>query len=242
MKRKMICLLMLCLLLVTMVMPASAEDYTGKDDWSVTFDGKDVVSTFDSKAIDEAIYGLQPGDSMTIAIALHNTSGKKVDWYMTNEVLASLEDSQSVANGGSYTYYLTYMNSQNKETVLYSSDAVGGENQSGIVEGLHQATDSLKEYFLLEEMTNNGEGKITLKVALDGETQGNAYQDTLAKLQMNFAVEVRDQTQNPPPVYTGDNRSLLPYAIIGGCCGVVLLVLAFLSLRSRRKDEKVTKS
>lgn len=28
-----------------------------------------------------------------------------------------------------------------------------------------------------------------MTVALDGETQGNGYQDTLAKLQMNFAVE-----------------------------------------------------
>ena len=42
---------------------------------------------------------------------------------------------------------------------------------------------------------------ITLEVALDGETQGNDYQDTLADLQMEFAVELRDTPDNPP----GDN-------------------------------------
>ena len=38
-------------------------------------------------------------------------------------------------------------------------------------------------------------------MALDGETQGNDYQDTLADLQMEFAVELRDTPDNP----AGDN-------------------------------------
>ena len=95
----------------------------------------------------------------------------------------------------------------------------------------------LEEYFFLEEMAANGSGKLQLRVELDGETQGNAYQDTLAKLSMNFAVEVRDKPGNPPPVYTGDNRNLLPYVIAAGVSGMVLLVLGIVSLRRRKEDE-----
>ena len=50
-------------------------------------------------------------------------------------------------------------------------------------------------------------GIITLEVALDGETQGNSYQDTLADLQMNFAVELRDDLPTQPtPNHTGTAR------------------------------------
>ena len=68
-------------------------------------------------------------------------------------------------------------------------------------EGLKEATSSLKEYFYLDTLSRNQSGVITLEVALDGETQGNDYQDTLADLQMEFAVELRDTPDNPP----GDN-------------------------------------
>ena len=38
---------------------------------------------------------------------------------------------------------------------------------------------------------------VTLKVVLDGETQGNTYQNTLASLQMNFAVEKTGTVPGP---------------------------------------------
>ena len=42
-----------------------------------------------------------------------------------------------------------------------------------------------------------------LLVGLDGESQGNIYQDTLAKLMMNFAVEDNsDPTLSNPPTFT----------------------------------------
>lgn len=36
---------------------------------------------------------------MELQVGLKNTSEKDADWYMTNEVLKSLEDSQSIAEG-----------------------------------------------------------------------------------------------------------------------------------------------
>lgn len=236
MKRKITALLLACLLLSALSLPAFAEDYEGKGDWSVDFNGTKVVSNFETANIDDLIYGMQPGDTVTIELAVKNTSGETVSWYMTNEVLESLEDAQTVAEGGAYTYELFYQDSKGKNTTLYSSDAVGGETEIDL-EGLHQATDSLEEYFFLDEMASKKAGRLTLRVALDGETQGNAYQNTLAKLSMNFAVEVRDSTNNPPPVYTGDDRSLTPYLIACGVSGLALLVLGFVSLRRKKEDE-----
>lgn len=58
---------------------------------------------------------------MELQVGLKNTSEKDADWYMTNEVLKSLEDSQSIAEGGAYGYRLTYVGPDKKETVLYDS-------------------------------------------------------------------------------------------------------------------------
>ena len=116
---------------------------------------------------------------------------------MTNEVLSSLEDSQSMANGGAYGYRLAYINSLGEETILYSSENVGGEKGSAAGEGLHEVTDNLEEFFYLDRLEPGASGMVTLKVVLDGETQGNTYQNTLASLQMNFAVEKTGTVPGP---------------------------------------------
>ena len=52
------------------------------------------------------------------------------------------------------------------------------------------------------------------------ETQGNTYQDTLAKLQMNFAVELLSSGSTPLSnhvvIKTGDNNQVL---LFGTCSG-----------------------
>lgn len=166
-----------------------AEDYTGGQGWKVEFTGSRLESSFNSSDISDAVYALQPGDGVTLSLTLKNSDSQDTDWYMSNQVLSSLEDSQEAANGGAYTYRLSYKGSTGEETILYSSESVGGEKNSGIGEGLHEATDSLEEFFYLDRLVPGASGTVTLKVELDGETQGNTYQNTLASLQMNFAVE-----------------------------------------------------
>lgn len=70
--------------------------------------------------------------------------------------------------------------------VLFDSDTVGGDGG----DGLYEATDSLDEFFKLCTMAPGGSGYVTLRVKLDGETQGNGYQNTLAKLRLIFAVNI----------------------------------------------------
>ena len=188
MRNKYGCLAMAVLLIAGSAFPVHAEEYTGRDDWKAQFTGKKLESNFESADLAEAIYALQPGDQITIQLALENQHNKPTDWYMTNEVLSSLEDSQSSASGGAYTYELTYVNHKGETSTLYSSENVGGEKSSAAGEGLHEVTDNMDEFFYLDRLASGENGQIGLKVALDGETQGNGYQNTLAKLQLAFAV------------------------------------------------------
>ena len=79
---------------------------------------------------------------------------------MTNEVIQTLEDAQSSAEGGAYEYKLTYVGSDNAEKVLYDSTTVGGEGASKAGEGLKQIDNSTQEYFYLGRLASNNTGTV----------------------------------------------------------------------------------
>lgn len=250
MRKKIWKLLLAVSLLASMTMTAYAETSYGKSDWSVRFtNDKKMVSTFKTSDLNDAIYGIQPGDNVIITLELKNENNTATDWYMTNEVLYSLEDrsANSATGGGAYTYKLAYTAPDGTVTSLFDSDTVGGEGASGAGEGLHQATDALSDYFFLDTLKKGQSGKITLEVALDGDTQGNDYQNTLADLQMNFAVELNTagtDTPNTNPgtrgniVRTGDEMTLMPFIIVACVTGTLLLLFAFYAQREREKERR----
>ena len=254
MRRKRWKLLPVLGLLVTMAMSAvtaNAETSHGNSDWSVVFSkDKKMVSNFKTSDINDAIYGIQPGDNVIITLALKNENDEATDWYMTNEVLYSLEDRSANAgtSGGVYTYKLTYTGPDGEVTSLYDSDTVGGEDANGSKagEGLRQATNALSDYFFLDTLKKGQSGKVTLEVALDGDTQGNDYQNTLADLQMNFAVEMNTSgtdTPNPNPgrqgevVKTGDEMNLTPFIIAACVTGTLFLLRAAYGQLEREKEK-----
>ena len=176
---------------------------------------------------------------------------------MTNKVLYSLEDrsKNSATGGGAYTYTLTYKGHDGETRTLFDSDTVGGENESAAGEGLHGATNALKDYLYLDTLAKGESGTITLEVALDGETQGNDYQDTLADLQMNFAVELNESgngggsrrrteessssaTRRRQVVRTGDETDLTPFVLASTVSGSLLFLFAVYSQVQRRKKKE----
>lgn len=255
MKRIWMALLLILCLTFGMTQGVSAETFYGNSDWKVTFTGeKKMESNFRTADLNDAVGGLQPGDNIIFTMNLSNANDTATDWYMTNKVLYSLEDRSANrgTSGGAYTYVLTYTDKNGAVNTLFSSDTVGGESVSAAGEGLHAATDALEDFFYLDTLTKGQSGKITLEIALDGETQGNDYQDTLADLQMNFAVELNENptvTPNDNPrtrsdertdiVRTGDELRLLPYFLAMGGSGILLLLLGIYSLRQSRKEKAV---
>lgn len=264
MKRKLFHLLLPGVLLASMTMNVCAETSYGGSDWRVTFtDEKKMESSFKTSDINDTIYGIQPGDNAIVELSLKNENETPTDWYMTNKVLYSLEDRS--ANSGAYTYRLVYTDKDNNESVLFDSDTVGGDQNSGGREGLREATAGLEDYFYLDTLDTGDSGKITLEVALEGETQGNDYQNTLADLQMNFAVELnpnavreREETSNDSReivnreqdrtrtsraqgtsvVRTGDESNLTPFVIASSVSGVLFLLLSMYGLMEKKKEEK----
>lgn len=203
MNKKLVCTALAAFLFLGSGISVQAEDYMGGD-WKVEFTGKEMVSNFSSSDISGAVYALQPGDSVTINLDLENTSGGSSDWYMTSKVLASLEDSSDQARGGAYVYRLVYTGGDKTETVLFDSMAIGGEKNGEAELGLHEAVKGMDEYFRLDTLSSGAKGRVTLVVALDGETQGNAYQNTLADLQMSFAVDTLNVTADDKNNNDGD--------------------------------------
>ncbi|MCI9530587.1 MAG: hypothetical protein HFH38_02350 [Lachnospiraceae bacterium] len=251
--------LSVCLLASTH-MTARAETSYGGSDWSVTFtQDKRMDSNFKSSDMNDVIYGMQPGDSAVITLSLKNSNTEATDWYLRNEVLYSLEDRSTNAgtSGGAYSYKLVYEGPGETRT-LFDSDTIGGEGESGAGEGLHQATggmDKKKEgedggnpWIFLDTLSTSQAGKVTLEVALDGDTQGNDYQDTLADLQMSFAVEMnttdtRTTTPNAPNnprtvVRTGDENELTPYILLACVSGGLLMAFAAYTYFARSRERK----
>ena len=244
MKKRLLSLLMAALLVFAFPMSVSAEEYEGSGDWTVSFDGKKLNSNFTSAQMAEEILNIQPGDSITLYVNVRNDAEKKVDLYMSNEVLQTLEDSNNSAEGGAYTYILIYHDPAGKETVLYSSDVVGGEEDTAKEgEGLHQATNGLEDYNYLDRLEKGEQGYVSLYVQLDGETQGNAYQDTLARIKFNFAVElVNDETitvetiVNKDIIKTGDESPVVMFSVITLVSGLSFLGLAVIAMNRRRRE------
>lgn len=254
MTKKFLCLFAAVLLLFTTEGNVCAEELKSSRSWNVEFDGSKMNSNFKSSEMTEEIYQILPGDTIRLKIGIKNAGDGDTNWYMTNEVLKTLEDTQSVAEGGAYTYILTYVNGAGQETVLYSSEVVGGEGETKAGVGLNQATDALGEWFFLDGLSPGEKGTVYLTVGLDGETQGNAYQDTLARLKMNFAVEEhasiseRDRERhmatpaspsgplgrNIPK--TGDETDLLFWCASALVCGVMFLILGLLLLKQKKED------
>ena len=87
---------------------------------SCSFTGKEMVSSFDSNKLAVSVSEMQPGDEVTFSVNIKNDSDISTKWYMSNDVLSSLEDAQSVAANGGYSYILTFVGPDGKEDTIYS--------------------------------------------------------------------------------------------------------------------------
>ena len=239
-RKRMISILFAVLLLCSISAPAFAVSYS-TEMGKVWFneDGKTMGNDFETKSLTESLVErlstLQPGDDATFTVTLENRYKTATNWFMTSEIIKSLEE--GTASGGGYTYDLRYMNLKTGvERVLYSSNTVGGDDSQGLLdvneaiisEYLHDGID----YFYLDNLESYQQGLVTLKVALDGMTQRNSYQDRLADLRMNWAVQVQDQNTYYAPK-TGDENNLFPYYIAMVLSGLLFLYFALDSITDR---------
>lgn len=261
MRKKILCLAMTGLMLAGLHTSAYAKDYKGAEGWQVNFTGSKMESNFESSDVTDQMSEIQPGDTIELTVELKNSDSGDTDWYMTNEVVQTLEEAQASAEGGAYQYKISYVGSDTTETVIYDSQTVGGEGTSESGEGLKQVDSATDQYFYLGRLESGKSGKVHLTVGVEGETQGNGYQLTLAKLRMNFAAEkvktsttiTKNKTVNEnrtlelsnaaktsSPVRTGDSIRTLVLSLAALLGGLVLLGYGIFAFKkeSKRKKQK----
>lgn len=230
MKKKILCLAMALMMVVSFMTPVFAKDFTGKDGWLVEFNGKEITSNFKRENMNDELKNVQPGDSITLKVKLQNKDAKDTNWYMTNEIIKTLEE-DSKAQNGIYTYQLVYQTNQN-EKVIYDSQTVGGEKSKGLKE-----VKGLEDYFYLGKLKENESSFVILTLSVDGETQGNSYQATMAQLEMNFAVEEASTPTKTnhktifTTVKTGDQTKTLLFCALEFISGILIILFVF----SRKK-------
>ena len=118
---------------------------------------------------------------------------------------------------------------------------------------LHDATDALSDddFLYLDTLSKGDSATVTLHVALDGETEGNAYFDTLARIKLAFAVEPNPEPENKERVIrreiprrrivrTGDETRLFPFYVAMLVSGLLFAGLAVKSVRERKKEDEVS--
>ena len=223
MKKKILCLAMTVIMAAGVHTTAFAKDYQGADGWQVNFTGGKMESNFKSSDVTDELANIQPGDSIELKVQLKNS------------------------DSGDYEYKLTYVGSDNAEKVLYDSTTVGGEGASKAGEGLKQIDNSTQKYFYLGRLASNNTGTVHLTVGVEGETQGNGYQLTLAKLRMNFAVEKvsagKTITKNKivkttKTVKTGDTARVLLFCALALISGLILLAYGIYTLNKNTKRRR----
>lgn len=249
----------LCALALTLALPvtALADHVQGRSGWYVEYnDAGRLVDNYSAKEFAEDVSRLQPGDDITLTVEARQSAEGSADWYISNEVIKSLEDGD--ASGGAYGYKLAYEGPSGSRTI-YSSASVGG---IGSTAGLADATNAMDGYLYMGTLSKGETGKVTLNVSLDGETEGNAYFDTLAQLSLKFAVEpqvagqgnrtgtgtpggpltgMMEGTTGPGTtrqrlVQTGDRTSALPLYLVIASLGVVCLALAVRGMHDNGDD------
>ena len=220
---------------------AFAEHLSGSTAWEVKFNSNGTLTdNFKKERWTDDVKNLQPGDDITLSVKLIHENATQADWYISNTVISSLEDSKKGAEGSAYEYVLSYAGpTQSRE--LYNSQAVGGTGTEGLVE----TNKALEDFTYLETLSQGQTAAVTLKITLDGETEGNAYFETLARLKMAFAVEpVVNQTPNTVTrvnrrvVQTGDQERLFPFYVAMVVSGALFVGFAVQGIRQRRAERE----
>lgn len=178
-------LLALFLGLGTVSLAADAEP-------TVTFDGKQIVhSNYDVTDFGDAFDNMLPSETRTQEILLKNADQRAIDFYMSAQVLKSL---QEIGADNAFYHVSLDLVQNGISTRIYGDGqelvTVGGSNNGA--RGLKELDDSLDTYYLLAVMKAGETAKLQLTVELDGESGDNVYMARDGKIQFDFRVQYDD--------------------------------------------------
>ena len=135
-----------------------AEELTGSRDWLVEFDGEEMQSNFSSQEMAEGDLWNSSGRHHGICRCPSRNSGKDaMDWYLSNEILKSLEERKP---GGRRSLYLSsglYGWGRRGDAPLRQQYGRRRGKAPRQGEGLHQATNALEDFLYLDQLDTGEE-------------------------------------------------------------------------------------
>ncbi len=191
--------------------------------WDVSFDGTKLSSNYDlSKA---TVTSVMPGDTIIYDVSYKNDAGTAADFFLSTEVITSLEEGaggeESGAYGGAYAYKLSYDIGAGP-VVIYDSETIGGEGAD--VLGLKQIQGTLdndeKTFFSIGTLEAGKQGQILVEIQLDGNSQDNSYMEKLATLDIVFGAE--KVSQPTPNIVKNTSVNRVVQVLDGGTQVVVI--------------------
>ena len=163
-------------------------------EWHVVYENNSIKSP-DYSSINHEVSEAMPGDTFSYRVYYQNNTSEAADFYMSSEVVKTLEEGSRAA-GGAYSYKITQ---SGNSTPLFESKTVGGgdldanyTNDVDEIIGLEQVNGNKNAYFSLGTVSAKSgyeDNYIEVTVALDGNSQTNSYMDTLGSLQIMFGAQ-----------------------------------------------------
>jgi hypothetical protein len=162
-----------------------------------------LVYAQDGSALASAFDGMAPGDTRTVAIKVENDNSHSAAFFVSEDTVATLEEGNSNAKGGAYSFGLSVGAAEQTAQSLLSAVA-GGYDSNGKARttGLSDITE-LNNYQYLAELAPGEATYVFLTLELDGESFDSNYANTLGTLAFQFRAYYEDDAQ--PTVITEYN-------------------------------------
>lgn len=151
---------------------------------TVTFDKETQEFVFSNGTIDDFgnnFKNMIPGDKKTQKFILHNTDDRELKFYFNIDVLKDVDNS---CEGAVYNVELAC------DGEVFYQGLLGGDD--GRLVDL--TTGALSDDILLAELEKNEKANLSMKIAFDGDTMGNEYQNQEAVIQIKFSASYDGET------------------------------------------------
>jgi hypothetical protein len=170
---------------------------------SLTEDNE-LVYTQDESSLAAAFDGMAPGDGRTVAIKVENDNSHSAAFFISEDTLTSLEESNRNARGGAYSFQLSVGETAESAQSLLEAIAGGYDaEQNASTSGLADITE-LNDYQYLAELAPGESTYVFLTLELDGESFDSNYANTIGTLAFQFRATYEDDAE--PTVITEYNE------------------------------------
>ena len=231
---------------------------------NVSFDGEKIQYR-GMEDFAENFSDMYPGESRIQEILIQNNDNRDVEFYLQPSVLQSFEETVD-ASGAAYNISLKLHTKDAVYTLFGGTEEDDSARIGGDEQGLGNLNAAIEGWIFLTRLQPQETASLEMMVALDGESNTNAYQDALGTFQFEFGVDFPSPAPQAEPeiipqyvkgdpeyvtrtvkgddivtrvvkrVKTGDTAPILAFSAAGIAALAILIVVG--KKKGRKADEQ----